>query len=70
MKTNSNNKIKQETSKTSSIQTTLHLQIQGALRLDLRISLFVFTQKQYPENFTFLTLRTLKLFICEVCVFL
>ena len=31
---------------------------------------FVFIWKQYPENFTFLFLRIVKLFACEVCKFL
>ena len=29
--------------------------------------MFVFIQKQYPENFTFLILRILELFAREVC---
>ena len=29
--------------------------------------MFVFKQKQYPENFAFLTLRILELFTREVC---
>ena len=29
--------------------------------------MFVFTKKQYPENFAFLILKILKLFACEVC---
>ena len=32
--------------------------------------MFVFMQKQYPENFAFLILRILELFSCEVCKFL
>ena len=32
--------------------------------------MFVFIQKQYPENFAFLILRILKLFTREVCKFL
>ena len=32
--------------------------------------LFVSTQKQYPENFAFFTLRIYKLFPREVCKFL
>ena len=32
--------------------------------------MFVFMQKQYPENFAFLTLRILELFSREVCKFL
>ena len=32
--------------------------------------MFVFMWKQYPENFTFLILRILELFLCEVCKFL
>ena len=31
--------------------------------------MFVFLQKQYPENFTFLILRILELFGHEVCKF-
>ena len=30
-------------------------------------NMFVFTQKQYPENLAFLILRILKLFTREVC---
>ena len=32
--------------------------------------MFVFIQKEYPENFSFLILRILKLFAPEVCKFL
>ena len=32
-------------------------------------SMFVFIQKQYPENFAFLFLRILELFAREVCKF-
>ena len=32
--------------------------------------MFVFMQKQYPENFVFLTLRILELLAREVCKFL
>ena len=32
--------------------------------------MFLFIQKQYPENFAFLFPRTLKLFAGEVCKFL
>ena len=32
--------------------------------------MFVFMQKQHPENFAFLNLRILELFSCEVCKFL
>ena len=32
--------------------------------------MFVFTYKQYPENFAFLILRILVLFTREVCKFL
>ena len=32
--------------------------------------MFVFIQKQYPENFAFLILRILELFAREVCKFL
>ena len=32
--------------------------------------MFVFVQKQYPENLAFLILRILELFTCEVCKFL
>ena len=32
--------------------------------------MFVFTKKQYPENFVFLILRILVLFTREVCKFL
>ena len=32
--------------------------------------MFVFTQKQYPENFAFLIIRIHKLFAAEVCKFL
>ena len=32
--------------------------------------MFVFIQKEYPENFSFLILRILKLFDREVCKFL
>ena len=31
--------------------------------------IFVFKQKQYPENFTFLPLRILELFTRKVCIF-
>ena len=31
--------------------------------------MFGFIQKQYLEIFAFLTLRTLELFTCEVCIF-
>ena len=31
--------------------------------------MFVFIQKQYPENFTFLILRILELFAREFCKF-
>ena len=31
--------------------------------------MFVFIQKQYPENFAFLVLRILELFYREVCKF-
>ena len=29
-----------------------------------------FMQKQYPENFEFLTLGILESFTCEICIFL
>ena len=32
--------------------------------------MFVFIQKQYPENFTFLILRILELFTRKACNFL
>ena len=32
--------------------------------------MFVFIQKQYPENFSFLILRNIELFTSEVCKFL
>ena len=32
--------------------------------------MFVFIQKEYPENFAFLILRILELFLREVCEFL
>ena len=32
--------------------------------------MFVFKQKQYPENFAFVILRILELFTREVCSFL
>ena len=32
--------------------------------------MFMFMQKQYPEHFAFLILRTLELFAREVCKFL
>ena len=32
--------------------------------------MFVFIQKQFPENFAFLTLRILELFAREVCKFM
>ena len=31
--------------------------------------MFAFILKQYPENFAFLILRILELFMCEVCKF-
>ena len=31
--------------------------------------MFVFVQKQYPENFTFLIQRTLEIFTREICEF-
>ena len=53
------------------IEVSEEIDVTGTLMQIWKSSyMFVFIQKQYPENFEFLVLRIFELFAHEVCKFL